>query len=339
MYRWKNQDPALTLATAEELEYYRFIGKYDLVLEIVLKVTYLCPNDFHAHYHLAVAYSDTQKYELAVEMYDKSLTLHGGHANAYNIHRYKAQALSKLEKYEEAIQSCEKSIPLIETMHIERPRAARLYDQICDDYIQLKQFENAHTAIDKAIEMSDEAIYHNRKGNIYYKQRLYAQSHECYTIAILADPANSTFCRNRGNVLADMGKLEDALLDYGESNRIEPNGDTFCFMGDALDVYGRWEEAIIAYDEAIKLDPYESTYHNNKGFTLNKMERYDEAIQVLDKTMELSPQVANSYCHKGYAYFKKGQFDIALGLYNKALELNPQYQLAIERRAVLLEIK
>ncbi len=50
---------------------------------------------------------------------------------------------------------------------------------------------------------------------------------------------------------------------------------------------GKYEEAIQAYDKAIEIDPNYLLVWNNKGIALEKLGRYDEAAECYNKAKEL----------------------------------------------------
>ena len=72
---------------------------------------------------------------------------------------------------------------------------------------------------------------------------------------------------NRGNAKGALGRHEEAIADYDEALRIDPQLAAACYnRGNAKGVLGRHEEAIADYDEALRIDPQlAAAYYNREA--------------------------------------------------------------------------
>ena len=58
---------------------------------------------------------------------------------------------------------------------------------------------------------------------------------------------------------------------------------------------GRWEEAMAEYDEAIRLDPQLALAYNNRGVAYKNLGKHQRAIEDFDAAIRLDPQLAMAY--------------------------------------------
>jgi len=86
---------------------------------------------------------------------------------------------------------------------------------------------------------------------------------------------------------------------------------------------GKSEEAIALYDKAISLDPNFLPVYNNKGCALVNLRRYEEAIICFDHVINLNPQYAHAFYNKGNALKGLGMIGEANVCYEKAASLDP----------------
>ena len=102
--------------------------------------------------------------------------------------------------------------------------------------------------------------------------------------------------------------------------------------GDALKREGRFEEAIAQYNEAIRLEPQDAQAHNNRGTTYLRLGQVERAIQDLDEAIRIDPQYAQPYSNRGVAYASLGQLERAIMDFDEAIQLEPQHAAAHNNR-------
>jgi len=109
------------------------------------------------------------------------------------------------------------------------------------------------------------------------------------------------------------------------------NYDLFINTGDVLAALGRPEEAIVDYDRAIshlsEPDKLKVAW-NNKGLVFASLKKYDEAIKCYEEAIKIDPKLKETWYNKGLAYAYKREHKIAIACYSKALELDPEYSHA-----------
>ena len=96
-----------------------------------------------------------------------------------------------------------------------------------------------------------------------------------------------------------MGRYEDALADYAEAIRLEPDhAGAYNNRGAVKDALGRHEDALADYAEAIRLKPDLAEAYGNRGNAKNALGLKDEARKDFETTLELARN-ANNAGHGG----------------------------------------
>jgi tetratricopeptide (TPR) repeat protein len=114
-----------------------------------------------------------------------------------------------------------------------------------------------------------------------------------------------------------------------------PPGASFASLsrGDANKSQGNWNQAIEDYNEVIRVEPNYELAYNNRGLANYQKGNYDQAIADFNEALRLNPNYADAYRNRGRAYYAKGNVDLALADYNQALSLNPDDAPAYNGRA------
>ena len=103
--------------------------------------------------------------------------------------------------------------------------------------------------------------------------------------------------------------------------------------GFELQQAGQFEEAIAEYDESIRLDPDFIVPYSARGATYMQLGQYGRAIEDLDEAIRLRPN-SKQYSNRGAAYSALGQYERAIEDFDEAVRLQPQTPLAYVNRAL-----
>ncbi|NER84044.1 MAG: tetratricopeptide repeat protein [Leptolyngbya sp. SIO1D8] len=202
-------------------------------------------------------------------------------------------------------------------------------------YGNLKRYEEAITAYEKAIELDATSVYpHNGLGNVYRDLKRYEEAITAYEKAIELDATFAYPYNGLGNVYRDLKRYEEAITAYEKAIELDA---TFAYPHNGLgNVYRdlkRYEEAITAYEKTIELDATYATPHNGLGNVYGDLKRYEEAITAYEKAIELDATYAYSYNGLGYIYFLKQRNEDALKAINEAIGLKPDFSYAFANRS------
>lgn len=170
---------------------------------------------------------------------------------------------------------------------------------------------------------------------------------------------------NKGLVLTELGKYDDALTYFDKIISIDPDDIRACNMkGVSLAKLGKYDDAITYFDKIISIDPNDENGWYGKCKTLAQLGKYDDAIKCFDKAtaMEhdryrkiydlikkqeqeldlksmivLDPNLANMWNDKGIALVKLGKYIKAIECYDKAIIVNPNHASAWFNKGIAID--
>jgi tetratricopeptide (TPR) repeat protein len=158
------------------------------------------------------------------------------------------------------------------------------------------------------------------------------------------DPKSEFGYNNKGIVLYQIGRLEEAIQAYDTAIKINPRyAYAWNLKGMALDRLQEYKRAIKAYDRAIKINPKFKTAWHNKGNALYNLNEFDKAIDAYDEAIHINPQYAIALHNRGDAFYdqeKTELYDDAIDSYNKAIKADPMYAESwCDKGSVLLDLE
>jgi len=142
---------------------------------------------------------------------------------------------------------------------------------------------------------------------------------------------------NLGNVLKDLGKVEEAIEHFNQSLKLKPNSaEVHNNLGSLLDKLGRTDEAFEHYRKALKLKPELPEAHYNLATALAAGGKTDEAVAEFRQALRFKPDYIEALSHLGFALAEQGNIDEAIEYYKKALELEPDHVITHGRLGLAL---
>lgn len=129
---------------------------------------------------------------------------------------------------------------------------------------------------------------------------------------------------NRAQVLAGLGRIEEALHDYGEVIEADPNYPEYHFDRAALlRRLGREDEALRDYDEAIRLSPPFPEAYFNRAVVRAALGDVDGALRDLGETIALEPGNIDARVNRAELLLESGRVDEASADVAAGLALDP----------------
>ena len=105
------------------------------------------------------------------------------------------------------------------------------------------------------------------------------------------------------------------------------NADTLSNRGSANLALGRLERALIDFGQAIEQRPDDASNYFNRALAHAAAEQHERAIADFTKAIELMPTLAIAHNNRGLAYEKLGERDKAVADYRAALTLAPNLKM------------
>ncbi len=125
-------------------------------------------------------------------------------------------------------------------------------------------------------------------------------------VAVFVEETDAMNAYERGDYGLAIQHYTNAINSGGLSD--DELGIAFYNRGVAYDRKGLYDEAIRNYGEAIRLDPDYAEAFNNRGIAYSDKRLYDEALRDFSEAMRLRPGDADSSFTLGRARFYKGDF-------------------------------
>jgi tetratricopeptide (TPR) repeat protein len=153
-------------------------------------------------------------------------------------------------------------------------------------------------------------------GLIHFSQGSYEKALLYLLEAVQQNPSNPIVHHNTGNVLAKLGRLEEAIFSFDTCLALDPgNGDVHKNKGITLEDLGRDEEALACYDRAIACSPRDADAFYNRGNVLKRFHRFSEAIDSQDAAIDIDPEHNAAYWNKAILLLLRGEYLEGWSLY------------------------
>jgi predicted O-linked N-acetylglucosamine transferase (SPINDLY family) len=174
-----------------------------------------------------------------------------------------------------------------------------------------------------------------------YQSKKVADSVKYFDLAVSLNPRSLAAQKDRGLVLKELKRFEEALVSFGDAIRIEPDlAELHLNQGIVLRELNMLDGALQSYDRAIELQPDFAAAYSNRGNTLANLGRYDEALRSYRKAVALKPAFVDPQYNCGATLHELKRFDEALACYDKVIALKPDYAEAHNNRgSSLMELK
>ncbi len=309
------------------------------------------PSYEKAYVGLAISYTETKQWQLAVATFQKSLTL--GNTDPFLL-LLLGGAHRELKQYDEALKVFRSVIEL-------QPAAEALvsaHDEIGSTYWEMGQFQDAVSAYKTALRIDPNDVdAHRELGLSYYRLSQYPNALAEVQQAIRLNPKNASSFRALGYIFVKMGKKQEAMEAYktlltlniemaqqlyAEINKIEPSNkrgtatslsetntaETYLAEGIKYNDANDHASAIEAYKKAIALNPKMSEAHYRLSSSYFLLDRDQEALVAINEALRLSPKEPAYYGMLGSIHFDLRQYELALPALQQAVQLKPDLALA-----------
>jgi tetratricopeptide (TPR) repeat protein len=138
--------------------------------------------------------------------------------------------------------------------------------------------------------------------------RYWHDSESLFTHALAVTKDNAFARLNLGAALQDQQKFSEALIQYHEALRLDPNRhEVYNNIGKILSDQGKPQEALEYCRVAVQLDPKSSFSHDNLGIVLMELDRFNEAMGQFSEAAQLDAHYAPPHFQMGRALLKLGR--------------------------------
>ena len=174
-----------------------------------------------------------------------------------------------------------------------------------------------------------------RSANEYFRQGKYEEALADYNEAIRIDPQDALAYYNRGTTKGALDRHQEAIHDFDQAIRLKPQEAlAYDNRGTAKGTLGQLQEAIDDFDQAISLNPQHVTAYYNRGTAKGRLGRFQEAIDDFDQAIRINPKSALAYNNRGNAKSALGRQEEAIVDYSEAIRLKPHHASPYYNRGI-----
>ena len=199
------------------------------------------------HKNRGDTYLEQEKYEQAIQEYDKAIELNPNFAKAYCNRGWSYLSLGEKER---AIQDYSKAIAL-------NPNLVNAYNERGIAYYGLGEKEQAINDYDKAINLNpnDDSAYFYC-GVAYRDLGKYERAIQYYDKAIELNPNFAMAYNYRGHAYSKLGQKERAIQDFDKAIALNPNyAEAYNNRGVEYYYLKQYQKALRDFNKALELNP------------------------------------------------------------------------------------
>ena len=280
--------------------YETFRDRSLLLLLGLIVLAWLCRSKEQGLYQRGRNHLRARRYAQALTAFEQAVQHHPDYYEAWY---ERGHVLVKLQRYEEALASYHKAIQI-------QPEAPDLWFNRGLVLLELEQWEAAAQSFAKA----GERTRAQAAGTPGDRQ-----------LAVYS-------CAYRGQALAQLGQVEEALAAYQQAAALDPTFQSlWLWQADLLEQQHREEEALAALDQALNLNPAGMLRNQEpqpelwvrRGALLNRLGRPEAAFSDCEQAIAAAPDSAPAWLQRGIALRQLDRLEEARDSYAQALTLEP----------------
>ncbi len=301
------------------------------------------PDDPKLYRNRGKAFLDEKKYKEALADFDKAIAMGGTNGILLN---NRGLVLQAIDRVEEAIIDFGKSLAIEADATTFQNRGYAFYTQkkhkeSLADYdkaiamgasndilfnnrglvlYDLDRVEEAIVDYGKSLAIKETALTYGNRGQAFSTKKKCKESLADFDKAITMGASDDILFNNRGNSLFALGRVEEAIIDYGKSLAIKPGAPAFQNRGHAFFTKKKYKESLADYDKAIAMGASDDILFNNRGLVLHDLNRVEEAILDYGKSLSIK-ETAVTFQNRGYTFYTQNKYKEALADYDKSIDM------------------
>jgi protein O-mannosyl-transferase len=191
---------------------------------------------------------------------------------------------------------------------------------------QLPYWQNSERLFQRMIAVTaGNYMAHYNLGNLYGREDKLTEAVQQYEAALRAEPNYAEAENNLGTVLLRLRRFDEAIAHHGAAARLRPEYLYLFNLANAYADVGKPSEAMAQYQQALRLDPNASAAHHNLGLVLQGQGRNQEAMAEFRAALQLQPDYESAEHNLANRLADAGRFDEAIAHYLTAIRLDPKH--------------
>ncbi len=213
-------------------------------------------------------------------------------------------------------------------------------DSLFNNDMRLRTFKSKpiyEKALEKAIRDDSKLEIEYIKARLAVLAEDWKNALKHFNKAIKLDPFFVKGYNNKGNVLRELGRPDEAMEAYSKALEIDPEDyGSWLSKGHIFSNKRKFREALECYEKCLQINPKCDITWNSMGIVFRHMGNYKKALESFDKALEINKEYDYAWNNKGNIFFSIRRYEEALSCFNKALEINPKSDLACANKGKVL---
>ena len=341
---------------------YSELGKFDEALEVYKKVSEMKPNDAFIYISIGSIYESKGDFKNALAAYNKSMELFPDYKYNYlNI----ANAQVQLKEYKSAIESYNRFLDIY-SQHIEareglagayladnQPQKASeeyeaIYNSNPDDFKDFmnyglalyegKKYDKASTFLEKAVANDSENLAARAVlAKAYVETDRDSLALGQYEEIFKQNPNLNELRFDYANLLADMGKTNEAIVQYNKFIAIYPNSsEAYKNLGIVYKKVGNIDLAIANLEKAVNKNSSDVAIKKDLAQCYHLKKDYKNAIKYYNEILQANPNDYTVKYNKAIAYHAMNDYNQAIALYEELLKVKSNRDVKNNLNSALL---
>ena len=290
-------------------------GRLRMAEQIYRQILAVEPSHADAWHLLGVVAHQARNYAMAVEYFQRAITLKG---DAAAFHSNLAGAYLAQWRIPEAVACYRRALDL-------KPDDRDARFNLGNALKEQGELDEAIACYRQLLDLTPAfAPAHNNLGNALKEQGKLDEAVACYRRALQLTPDSAEAYYNLGNALKDQRKLDEAVACCRRALELRPDfAAAHNNLGVALKDQGKLDEAVACCRRALELKPDFAEAWYNLGNALKDQGNPDEAVACCRRALQLKPDFTEAQVILADALKDQGKLDEAIAGYRRALELKP----------------
>ncbi len=285
------------------------------------------PNKARPHFNLGAAYSEQERDDEAMPLYQRALKIN---PNLAQPHINLGEMLERQNKIEEAAEHYRAALQI-------KPDLPEAHNNMGAILAKQGRTGEAIQFYQNALKIRPHyASAHFGLANTLVEKGNVEQGIRHYYLAIQFKPEYAEAHNNLGGIFLNSGEYEKAIKHYIAALQIDPNlVEAYNNLGIALMQEGKIEAAINHFQKALQLNPGFKMAENNLNRALAIWDGLGTDISRLQDLLKDNPDNVEWHFQLGNLYFRKDDPSQAMQQYKRALQLNPKFLPALNNLALV----
>ena len=204
-------------------------------------------------------------------------------------------------------------------------------------FFQVGYWKNSITLFEHALNVTDNnCLVHNDLAAVLADEGRLDDAVHHYRSAIRIWPEYAKAHKGLADILFTQRKDNEALLHYNNALTLQPDYlEGYSNLAQLHYARGEYQKAASYLGKALDIDSEKDWLHSNMALVLTALEKYDKAVIHFREALRLNPKDAETYFKYGTLLHKLDQRQSALATFAESIRIKPDYAEAYHKIGII----